>query len=56
MTPDQEAKLATWLARPGWAEARALIEEVLGVPMNPLDAIIWRTRRHLWKDFSEPQP
>lgn len=51
MTPADEARLATWLARPDWPQIRALLV-ALGVAVEPLDGIIARTRRDVWKDFS----
>lgn len=55
MTPANEAALATFFAKPEWPIIRALLGELLGVPLTPLDDLIQRTRREVWRDFSEPR-
>lgn len=51
MTPTDEAALATWLARPEWPRVRVLLIG-LGFDVEPLDDLIARTRRTVWRDFS----
>lgn len=52
MTPANEAALATFFAKPELPLIRALLGELLGVPLTPLDEVIDRVRVEVWKDFS----
>jgi hypothetical protein len=51
MTREDEAFLASVLARPEWPRIRALLIE-LGLSVKPLDELIARVRREVWRDFS----
>lgn len=52
MTPQDEAKLATFFARPELAEIRPLLEQLAPGATAKIDAIVKRVRRTVWKDFS----
>lgn len=55
MTPQDEATLASWIARADWPQIRPLLQQLLGVSMKPADDLVRRIRRELWRDFSNPE-
>lgn len=52
MTPAEEARLATWIARPDWPTIRPLLQTVLGATLKPVDELVLKVRREQWGDRS----
>ena len=52
MTREEEAKLATFFARPEWAAIRPLLEQLAPGAPAAVDAAIRRVRVEVWRDFS----
>lgn len=54
MTLEEECRLATFIARPEWREVRHLVEQLAPGAVEPLEAVVKRVRKSVWRDFSEP--
>lgn len=55
VTPEDEAKLATYFATPAWREVRHLVEQLAPGAVAKIEAVTRRVRRDVWKDFSNPE-
>lgn len=49
-----EQALATFFARPEYAEIRPLLEQIAPSSTAPIDALVLKIRREVWKDLSTP--
>lgn len=52
LSPAEEGRLASFMARPEWPEIRKLLEQLTPGSVAPIEAVMLKVRRELWKDFS----